>query len=122
MGLYLRELGPGTLSNYKQPLIRALLHALPHQVVLIGDSGEKDPEVYAQLRDELKGRVRRIYIRNAGKSSDARRFRDMVLFDTPEEAARDAVEQGLASPTCVEESFPRQAGNDAGQVFPVDGR
>ena len=106
LGLYLRELRPSTLSNYKQPHIRALLKALPNPVVLIGDSGEKDPEVYAQMRDEFKERVRRIYIRKAGHDTDPRRFRDMLLFETPAQAARDAVEHGLASSACVEKAFP----------------
>jgi hypothetical protein len=106
LGLYLRELRPSTLSNYKQPHIRALLKTLANAVVLIGDSGEKDPEVYAQMREEFKGRVRRIYIRKAGHDTDPRRFRDMLLFETPAQAARDAALHGLASPTCVEKAFP----------------
>lgn len=114
MGLYLRELGPGTLSGYKQPLIRALLKSLPNQAVLVGDSGEQDPEVYAQLRGELQGRVLAIYIRNAGRTEDQRRFEGMVLFDTPAEAARDAVAKGLASRACVERAFAPAVKPDAG--------
>ena len=38
-GIYLRDLGPKTMSNYKQPVIRALLTQIPNPVVLIGDSG-----------------------------------------------------------------------------------
>jgi hypothetical protein len=30
----------------------------------------------------------------------------MLLFETPAQAARDAVEHGLASSACVEKAFP----------------
>jgi len=105
-GLYLRDLGPSTLSDYKQPIIRSLLEALPNKVVLVGDSGEHDPEVYAQLRKENPDRVLAVYIRNAGRAEDAARFDGMMLFDKPEDAARDAVKRGLASASCVDAAFP----------------
>lgn len=104
-GLYLRDLGPGTLSGYKQPLIRQLLQALPHPVVLVGDSGEHDPEVYREIAAEFPGRVKAIYIRDAGKAADATRFDGQLLFAHPREAAADAVAKGLASAACVEAAF-----------------
>ncbi|MFZ5445418.1 MAG: phosphatidate phosphatase App1 family protein [Myxococcota bacterium] len=105
-GIYLRDLGPGTLSDYKQPVIRALLDGVPNAVVLVGDSGEHDPEVYAQLRAEYPTRVKAIYIRNAGRADDARRFEGMVLFSHPREAALDASTKGLATRECVLRAFP----------------
>lgn len=105
-GLYLRDLGPGTLSNYKQPVIRALLKELPNEVVLVGDSGEHDPEVYAQMNQEFPGRVKAIYIRDAGHAENLERFKGMTLFKTPKEAALDAVTKGLASAQCVARAFP----------------
>ncbi len=105
-GIYLRDLGPSTMSNYKQPVIRSLLKELPNQVVLVGDSGEHDPEVYAQIRAEFPERVKAIYIRNAGHAVDAKRFSGMVLFKNAKEAAYDAVTKGLASAQCVSRAFP----------------
>ncbi len=102
LGLYLRDLGPATLRDYKQPFIRALLAALPQKVVLIGDSGEHDPEVYAQIRDEFPDRVVAIYIRDAGHAEEAARFKDMVLFKTAQEAALDSAKRGLANESCVQ--------------------
>ncbi len=113
-GLYLRDIGPGTLSGYKQPIIRDLLKRLPHPVVLVGDSGEKDPEVYAQIREEFPGRVRAIYIRDAGNTQDATRFKGMVLFKDAGEAATHAAKEGFAGSACVASAFPPaqpQAGN-----------
>lgn len=108
-GLYLRDIGPGTLSGYKQPIIRALLQRFPHPVVLVGDSGEKDPEVYAQIRDEFPGRVRAIYIRDAGNSADAARFKDMVLFKDVRTAAEHAAQEGLARRACLAQALPPPA-------------
>lgn len=99
-GIALRDLGPATLRDYKQPVIRALLRALPNPVVLVGDSGEHDPEVYQQLRDEFPGRVAAIYIRNAGHTDAPKRFEGMLLFDEPAQALADAVSRGLAKADC----------------------
>ncbi len=106
MGLYLRDLGPGTLSGYKQPMIRGLLRGLPNKAVFIGDSGEHDPEVYRQMTEEFPARVLRTYIRNAGHAEDPTRFIGQMLFEEPKQAALDAVGQGLASTACVARAFP----------------
>ena len=108
-GMYLRDLGPGTLSNYKQPAIRRLMSQFPQPVVLVGDSGEKDPEVYEQIREEFPGRVKAIYIRDAGHTEDPERFTDMVLFKEAREAAAQAVKSGMADAACVSAAFPATA-------------
>jgi phosphatidate phosphatase APP1 len=49
----------------KPPFIRALMAAYPNRrLILVGDSGEKDPEVYGTIARESPGRIARIYIRN----------------------------------------------------------
>ncbi len=104
-GLYLRDLGPSTLRGYKQPVIRELLKALPQPAVLIGDSGEADPEVYRQMQAEFPGRVVAIYLRAAGKTEDPKRFEGMLLFTHPREAAADAVAKGLVTQACFDAAF-----------------
>jgi phosphatidate phosphatase APP1 len=79
--LFLREWGltlqnplPRRAPDHKLHLIRhmlALYRELPF--ILIGDSGQHDPEVYARIVHEHPGRVRAIYIRNV--SRDAARHR-----------------------------------------------
>lgn len=101
-GLYLRDLGPNTLSDYKQPIIRSLLKSVRGSVVLVGDSGEHDPEVYAQIRSEFPERVKAIFIRNAGRAEDPKRFEGMTLFETPRDAALVAATQGLLEKKCAE--------------------
>jgi phosphatidate phosphatase APP1 len=99
-GQYLRDLGPSTLTGYKQPVIRSLLKTIPGAVVLVGDSGEHDPEVYSQIRSEFPARVKAIFIRNAGRADDSKRFEGMTLFTDVRDAVKSAATQGLVEPTC----------------------
>ncbi|MFW2405961.1 MAG: phosphatidate phosphatase App1 family protein [Gammaproteobacteria bacterium] len=68
-------------TETKPHAIRLILNAYPNRdFVLVGDSGEQDPEVYASLLKEYPDQVRKIYIRNVtDESSDDERF--SVLFD-----------------------------------------
>ncbi|WP_375410583.1 App1 family protein [uncultured Methylobacterium sp.] len=84
--LFLREWGlswkrpwPRKAEDHKRALIAhmlALYEDLP--VVLIGDSGQHDPEVYARIVEENPGRVLAVYIRNvsreAGRIADVERL------------------------------------------------
>lgn len=73
--LFLREWGvswtsplPRKAEDHKRELIcqmLALYHDLPF--VLIGDSGQRDPEGYRQIVDENPGRVLAVYIRNVSR-------------------------------------------------------
>jgi phosphatidate phosphatase APP1 len=79
--LFLREWGmtwesplPRRSKGHKLELIRdmlALYHDLPF--VLVGDSGQRDPEIYTQIVREHSRRVLAIYIRNV--SHDPARLR-----------------------------------------------
>jgi phosphatidate phosphatase APP1 len=76
--LLLTDWGPSRTNLLRMPteehkltLIRALLTAHPAlQVVLIGDTGQLDPEIYATVAQEAPERVRAIYVRRTvGMSS-----------------------------------------------------
>src|SRR5690606_12090625 len=64
-GISFRRLVPRRAPEHKLELIRKML-ALYREwsFVLIGDSGQYDPETYAQIVREHKGRVVAVYIRN----------------------------------------------------------
>jgi phosphatidate phosphatase APP1 len=91
--LFLREWGlswksplPRKAEDHKRELIRnmlALYHDLPF--ILIGDSGQHDPEVYRQIVEEHPGRVLAVYIRNV--SRDASRIREIEELATAVTAA-----------------------------------
>ena len=61
----LRELhpGPDVIFRHKVAKIRALLGLMPNSVVLIGDSAEQDPEVYAEIAKACPDRVAAVFIR-----------------------------------------------------------
>jgi len=108
--LYLRNLGRKTLSGYKEPVLATLRARFAQPLVLVGDSGEKDPEVYRAVAAAEPGRVLRIYVRRApGMPVPAARVKGMLLFEDPAVAARDAVLRGLADAGCVAREFPATA-------------
>ena len=56
-------------DEIKRPVIEELLHAFPRRTfILVGDSGEHDPELYGALARTYTTQVQRVYIR---KASDA---------------------------------------------------
>jgi phosphatidate phosphatase APP1 len=75
--LFLREWGvswrsplPRKAEEHKRDLINnmlALYRDLP--TVLIGDSGQHDPEIYRRVVDEHPGRVLAVYIRNVSREA-----------------------------------------------------
>jgi phosphatidate phosphatase APP1 len=97
MALFLRNLGRATLTGYKEPILRRIVERFPHRLVLVGDSGERDPEIYAALAREVPGRVLRIYIREADELGPMSRFEGMFLFSDPQDAVRDATVLGLGA-------------------------
>jgi phosphatidate phosphatase APP1 len=72
--LFLKDWSPTTLGkhhNHKLGIIRTLLATYPElPFVLIGDSGEEDPEIYRQAVVEHPGRIEAVYIRDV--TSDER--------------------------------------------------
>ncbi len=71
---------------FKLGAIRQLLEShAGRSLVLVGDSGERDPEIYGQIAREYPERVRRILIRNVSdESADAPRYRDAFQEVPPE--------------------------------------
>ena len=104
--LFLREWGlawthplPRRAEDHKQELIAhmlALYADLPF--VLIGDSGQHDPEVYAQIVEGHPGRVRAVYIRNADEHAATAVIqpRRETVQITPEAAGPDRAEATVA--------------------------
>ncbi len=64
-------------EKYKEETIAPLLRQFPQRrFVLVGDSGERDPEAYAALAREFPQQVAAIFIRNVtGQGADAERYK-----------------------------------------------
>jgi hypothetical protein len=66
----------GEQIGYKTEVIRAIMKDFPERTfILIGDSGEKDPEVYAAIANEFKDRILAVCIRDVGsRTKDPQRY------------------------------------------------
>jgi phosphatidate phosphatase APP1 len=114
--LFLKDWSPSVLGKHrghKLGIIRTLLGTYPDlPFVLIGDSGEEDPEIYSQVVREHPGRVRAVYIRDvtsaerdAEVKTIAREMRnvgvEMVPVPDSASAAEHAASAGHISPEAV---------------------
>jgi phosphatidate phosphatase APP1 len=103
------DLGPSLLRNasYKSGVIREILATYPQmRFVLIGDSGQEDPEIYADMVAKHPGRILAVYIRNVRQHPEespavrelteriARAGSTLVLADDTLTAARHAAAHG----------------------------
>jgi len=86
---------------YKSHVIEPLLRQFPRRkFILIGDSGERDPEIYGALAQKYPEQISRIYIRNVtNESTDAARYQEAFhgvpagkwrIFLTPGEIRENA--------------------------------
>jgi phosphatidate phosphatase APP1 len=75
---------PTRLYEFKVRAIRALMTRFPKRhVVLVGDSGECDPETYATILSEFPDRVDAVFIRNVtGQCKHARSYKELFLTES----------------------------------------
>ena len=114
--LFLKDWSPTVLGKHrthKLGIIRMLLRTYPElPFILIGDSGEEDPEIYYQTAREHPGRIRAIYIRDvttaerdAQVGTIAKELRglgvEMILAPDTVVAAEHAAAEGLIAPDTV---------------------
>jgi phosphatidate phosphatase APP1 len=114
--IFLRDWGPFNLKDHrgkhKTGVIRSLLETYPDlRFVLVGDSGEADPEIYARVIKEHPDRIIAAYIRDVATSpkrdAAVRAIAEALLRDTGVEmllvpdsgtAAEHAARIGLIPP------------------------
>jgi phosphatidate phosphatase APP1 len=64
-GISAAELLPTGHSTHKLGMLRHILNVYPHLLfILIGDSGQEDPEIYRTVVDEFPDRILAVYIRD----------------------------------------------------------
>jgi phosphatidate phosphatase APP1 len=93
--------------SHKLEQIKGLLDTYPHlPFVLIGDSGQEDPEIYRQVVGDFPGRIKAIYIRDVTSQERHDEVEaiaqnvhsqgvEMVLVQDTIEAAEHAASHGL---------------------------
>ncbi|MBD0334847.1 MAG: DUF2183 domain-containing protein [Cyanobacteria bacterium Co-bin13] len=104
-------------SDHKREEIDPILERYPDlPFILIGDSGQQDPEIYAQVVHDYPNRIACIYIRNISKEKPARQQElqalaeqvkqagsQLMTFENAIAAAYHAAEQGWIRPQSVRE-------------------
>ncbi|MEO6061857.1 MAG: phosphatase domain-containing protein [Thermoflexales bacterium] len=109
-GFARRDQLPTRKRQHKLSSTREILALFPDlPFILVGDSGEKDPEIYAELVGLYPERIQAVYIRTAGHSDKrpaqiaalAERVRaagsELILADDTLPLARHAAERGWIS-------------------------
>jgi phosphatidate phosphatase APP1 len=71
--------GPDVVREFKITKIRTFMTRFPKRsVVLVGDSGEQDPEVYSKILSEFPGRVDAVFIHDVtGEDQTADRYKKL---------------------------------------------
>jgi phosphatidate phosphatase APP1 len=104
--LMLRDFGFRSEKEHKRKAIEAILGTYPKlKFILIGDSGEEDPEIYSALVHRFPERIRAIYIRSVNPkriaeieklaTQVAKTGCQLVLAPDSEPAAAHAAAEGL---------------------------
>ena len=114
--LLLRDLGVDRLKfiqekghGHKQEKTLRLMDQFPHlSFILIGDSGQEDPSIYAEITQLRPGRVKAIYIRDVDPESDSRL--DTAVHRAIEKAASAGVPMILAKDSRVISSHAKEIG------------
>jgi phosphatidate phosphatase APP1 len=114
--LVLRDFGLRMDKEHKTRAIEAILRSYPAlPFVLSGDSGERDPEIYADIVRRYPRRIRAVYIRSVDPRPErvkavealigavARTGCQLVLAPDSEFAAAHAAGEGLIRPQALAE-------------------
>lgn len=110
-GIKETEILPLKHKTYKYNTIRRILEYYPDlPFILIGDSGQEDPEIYRQIVDDHPGRVLAVYIRDVSavdeRDEEIRALAqeviaagsELVLAASTDEIAQHAIAKGWIKP------------------------
>jgi len=110
------EKRPANYRGHKHEQIIRILELYPQlPFVLIGDSGEKDTDIYRAVALDFPGRIKAIYIRDVRSQQRAARVQEMLssipgtptlLVHSYEDAARHAAQHQLLSLATFEKFNP----------------
>ncbi len=113
-GLTETELLPTKNQEYKLGVIRQMMEFYPElPFILVGDSGQEDPEIYTKITSQFPRRVLAVYIRNVvhdlKRPEAVRKLAEkvieahstLVLADDSLSIARHAASQGWISPQAL---------------------
>src|SRR5690606_18070557 len=126
---------PTRHGSHKQAAIRRILAEYPAlPFILVGDSGQEDPEIYASVVRDHPRRISAIYIRDVPLTDArtaairtpargvARAGCTLLLAPDTVSAARDAASRGWIDPAALAEIAGEAREDDPEGAGPADGR
>ncbi len=126
-GIESHELLPTSHGSHKQAAIRRILAEYPElPFILVGDSGQEDPEIYASVVRDHPRRILAIYIRDVTRdplrtgairhlaAEVERADCQLVLTEDTVGAARHAAEHGWIDPAALREIAGEAEADDPG--------
>lgn len=76
-------------TKTKPQAINAIIKRFPkREYILLGDSGEKDAQVYAQIANEHPEKIKKIYIRNVDGSKNLEKMYEQIFDGLPDDLWR----------------------------------
>jgi phosphatidate phosphatase APP1 len=106
-GVSREGLSPASPKGHKYELVSSMIESYPSlPFILIGDSGQKDPEIYAEVVRDYPGRVKAVYIREITHEPErieaihklslelGRSGSSLILADDTLQMARHALKRG----------------------------
>lgn len=131
-GLTEDELLPVKHIDYKMEMMQKILDTYPDlDFILIGDSGQEDPEIYHRIVDTYPGRILAVYIRNVSRRlkrpEEIRALAEevveagstMILADNTYSLAEHAVKRGWISAAALPE-IKAEKERDEGPPTPLE--
>jgi phosphatidate phosphatase APP1 len=125
-GISEREILPTSHRSHKLEAIRSIMGMYKDlDFILIGDSGQEDPEIYADVINEFPERVKAVYIRNVSRDLKrpeavralakevAQSGCTMILADDTLPMAEHALEQGWIAPQDLPEIWVEKKADEA---------
>jgi phosphatidate phosphatase APP1 len=119
------------LRQHKEPLIREIMDVTdPLPFILIGDSSQKDPEIYAEIVRAYPGRVMAVYIRNVApnpeRSASIQKLAEeilkegssLVLADDSYAAGKHAADHGWIRQSTLDGIHQEKKADEAGKADP----
>ena len=117
--------------DHKLAQIRKLLETYPDlPFILIGDSGQHDPEIYRKVLEEVPARIKAIYIRDVtpdDRDVEVRKLAEearehggeLILVQNSLEAAKHAVERGFISAAALPEIAGEKQQDESAATEPI---
>ena len=119
------------LRQHKEPLIREIMDVTdPLPFILMGDSSQRDPEIYAEIVRAYPGRVMAVHIRNVSENPERsvaiqkladqvlKEGSSLVLADDSYAAAKHAAEKGWILQSALEGIHQEKKADESGKADP----